>query len=177
MSPQAIDFCRQRGLNKLHLGTLDTYPPAEPFDLITMLDVVEHVEDDVALLRTARQLLRRGGHLLVAVPAFPSLWGRHDDMLHHKRRYTKGSLRRVVGDGGFFIEHLTFLNAFLFPVAWARRAVARITGTQESNDLMIPARPINAALRTVFTLEKRIVPHTSLPIGLTLLCLARKETE
>jgi SAM-dependent methyltransferase len=173
-APQAIAFCRERGLTRLYCGTLETYPPSEPFDLITMLDMVEHVEDDDALLRTGRRLLGERGHILIAVPAFPSLWSDYDEVLHHKRRYTRGGLRRLVEHAGFTVEHLTFFNCFLFPVAWMKRVAAHATGGGKANDLDIPPRPLNAALRGVFRIERRILPHASLPIGLSLLCLARK---
>jgi SAM-dependent methyltransferase len=172
-APQAIAFCRERGLTRLHLGTLETYPPSEPFDLITMLDMAEHVEDDEGLLRTGRRLLAEGGHILIAVPAFPSLWSTHDEILHHKRRYTRRSLRRLVEHAGFTVEHLTFFNCFLFPVAWVKRVAARATGGGKANDLDIPPRPLNATLREVFRVERRILARASLPIGLSLLCLAR----
>jgi SAM-dependent methyltransferase len=173
-APQAIAFCGERGLTRLHLGTLDTYPASAPFDIITMLDMVEHVEDDGGLLRSGRRLLRDGGHILIAVPAFPSLWSRHDELLHHKRRYTRGTLRRLVEGAGFTVEHLTFFNAFLFPVAWLKRLAARATGSDKANDLEIPPRPLNTAMRALFRIERRIIPHASLPFGLSLLCLARK---
>jgi SAM-dependent methyltransferase len=177
MAPQAIDFCRERGLTRLHLGTLDTYPASEPFDLITMLDMLEHVEDDEGLLRVGRRLLREGGHILIATPAFPSLWSKHDEILHHKRRYTRSGLRRLVEHAGFTVEHLTYFNCFLFPVAWARRVASRVTGMQKTNDLEIPSRSLNAVLREVFRIERWILPRTSLPIGLSLLCLARRGGE
>ncbi len=173
-APQAIAFCRERGLTRLYCGTLDTYPPSEPFDLITMLDMVEHVEDDEGLLRAGLGLLNDGGHVLIAVPAFPFLWSTLDEILHHRRRYTRGSLRRVVEHAGFTVEHLTFFNCFLFPVAWVKRIAARATGGGEAHDLDIPPRPLNAALRGVFRAERRILTRWSLPIGLSLLCLARK---
>jgi len=174
VAPQAIDFCKERGLTRLHRGTLEEYPPSEPFDLITMLDMVEHVDDDEGLLRAGRRLLREGGHLLITVPAFPSLWSVHDEVLHHKRRYTRTGLRRLVLRSGFLVEHLTFLNFFLLPVAWLKRTGARVAGSPGVNDLEMPPPFLNAALRSVFGLERHILPHLSLPVGLSLLCLARK---
>jgi len=173
-APQAIEFCRERGLTRLHLGTLETYPPSDPFDLITMLDMAEHVEDDAALLQAGRRLLGEGGHVLIAVPAFPSLWSKHDEILHHKRRYTRRGLRALVERAGFTVEHLSFFNTFLFPVAWMKRIAARLSGSEKANDLEIPPPPLNAALRGVFRIERHILPRASLPIGLSLLCLARK---
>src|SRR4029079_14886838 len=66
----------------------------EPYDLILLLDVLEHIADDVAALAAARRALRPGGHLLVTVPALPWLWSRHDEANHHHRRYLPRGLRR-----------------------------------------------------------------------------------
>lgn len=173
LSPHAIEFCRQRGLQRLFLGTLSGYPRADPFGLVTLFDVLEHVEDDRSLLGDIYNLLEENGDLLISVPAFPSLWTKHDEILHHKRRYTKSSLRSVVNAAGFDIRHLTFFNTFLFPVALVRRGIARAFGAENVNDLEIPSSPVNTILRRVFSLEAGLLPHVSLPVGLSLLCWAK----
>jgi hypothetical protein len=138
-----------------------------------MLDVVEHVEDDLGLLNDARALLRTGGHLLITVPAFPSLWGPLDVVLHHKRRYTRRQLRSLVHTAGYVIEHLTFFNTLLFPVAVIRRLAARVHPGRDTRDLDIPSPAVNNALKRVFGWERYLLPRSSLPLGLSLLCLAR----
>ncbi len=173
-SRQAIDFCHQRGLVNLFHGSLASYPKSQHFDIITMLDVVEHIDDDDGLLRDAYALLKPGGYLLIAVPAFPSLWSAHDVVLHHKRRYTKRRLQQIVESESFEIEHLTFFNMLLFPVAVMKRWLTKLTNSDKANDLEIPGRIINGILKRVFELEADIVPRCSLPFGLSLLCLARK---
>jgi len=173
-SPQAIAFCRQRGLSNLFLGELTGYPAGGHFDLITFLDVLEHVEDDRGTLVTARQLLDDRGRLLITVPAFPSLWSPLDVMLHHKRRYTPAMLRDVVRSAGFSILHLTYFNTLLFPVALVRRAASRVTHTETMGDLEIPGKVLNAVLRKIFELEKPLLPKVSFPFGLSLLCWAEK---
>jgi SAM-dependent methyltransferase len=175
-SPHAIAFCRQRGLSKLYCGSLGAFTAPAPFELITMLDVVEHVADDLELLRAAVPLLAPRGRLLITVPAFPSLWSAHDEMLHHQRRYTRSTLRRVVAEAGFAIDHLSFFNTLLFPVALARRTISRITGSRRTNDLEIPFPPVNAGLRELFAAERRVLSGGSFPFGLSLLCLASKAT-
>jgi SAM-dependent methyltransferase len=171
-SPKAVDFCRQRGLQNLHAGPLSTYQPGVLFDLITMLDVVEHVDDDLGFLNDARRLLRPEGAILITVPAYPSLWSAHDVELHHKRRYRKAELRDRVTTAGFEIHHLTYFNSFLLPVALAKRAIARIMNTKGASDLEIPAGLLNAPLRGIFSFERYILPQTGFPFGLSLLCLA-----
>ena len=75
-------------------GRLPDQVPFQPetFDLVAMLDVLEHIDDDVAGLRALCATLQRGGQVLVTVPAFPFLWSRHDELHHHKRRYRKRGL-------------------------------------------------------------------------------------
>jgi SAM-dependent methyltransferase len=175
-SPHAIEFCRKRGLERLFLGTLDSFPDDQRFDLITLLDVAEHADDDARLLRAALQRLDAGGKLLLTVPAFPSLWGPHDVQTHHKRRYTKNGLGRLMNDSGFSIRHLTFFNTFLFPVAVARRFTSNLRGSQRADDLDLPSPVVNRILMHLFLLEKPLVPRMSLPFGLSLLCLAEKRT-
>src|SRR5262249_30064687 len=121
-------------------------------------------------------LLNEDGTLLVTVPAFPALWGTHDVVTHHKRRYLKGTLRSVVEQAGFHVDYMAYFNFFLFPVAYVRRMVARITGAPEASDMNLPLWPVNKALRVVFESEKYILPHVGFPFGLSLICTARKAT-
>jgi len=172
-APQAIAFCRQRGLTRLHLGPLESYPATEPFDLITMLDVIEHIEDDKAFLHSALSLLRPAGAVLIAAPAHPSMWSRHDEMLHHYRRYTKNAFCELVRSSGLHIERVTYFNSVLFPLAYMGRMATR-TLNLKWNDLDVPIRPVNGALRFLFLLEAPLLPHVSFPFGLSLLCVARK---
>src|SRR4029079_5964860 len=81
ISQQAVDFCRERGLESVKLGAAEDLPyENDSFDLVTALDVVEHLDDDVAGLREMRRVLRRDGRLLLFVPAFMFLWGVQDDV-------------------------------------------------------------------------------------------------
>ncbi len=173
-SPSAIAFCRKRGLKNLFAGSIESYPRNQLFDIITMLDVVEHVDDDRGLLRAGGDLLADSGRLLVTVPAFPWLWSSHDVVLHHKKRYTKAQLVHLMNDAGFEIAHISYFNTFLFPVAVMRRFFARFHGSEATSDLEIPGSALNSALRSVFELEGGILAHASLPFGLSLLCLATK---
>lgn len=173
-SESAVAFCRERGLRNLHCGTLASFHADRPFDLITMLDMVEHVDDDHGLLSDTKRLLADNGHLLVTVPAFPSLWGPHDVLVHHKRRYTRTQFAALMSSTGYDILHLSFFNTFLFPVAVAQRWAARLMGGKGGEDLEIPAAPVNALFRRVFALESPLLSRGSLPFGLSLICLARK---
>ncbi|HZG53808.1 MAG TPA: class I SAM-dependent methyltransferase, partial [Pyrinomonadaceae bacterium] len=88
VSEDALAFCRARGLGQVKLGAAEQLPYADAsFDLVTALDVVEHLDDDAAGLREMRRVLRPGGRALLFVPAFMWLWGVQDDVSHHRRRY------------------------------------------------------------------------------------------
>jgi hypothetical protein len=112
--------------------------------------------------------------VLITVPAFPALWGAHDVVTHHKRRYVKRTLVEALAATGFAVEHISYFNFFLFPVAWVRRTFAKITGASGASDMEVPAKPVNAALRAIFEFEKNLLPQIKFPFGLSLLCVARK---
>lgn len=99
--------------------------PPGPFDLITAFDVLEHVEDDVAFVATLHDRLRPGGTLLVSVPAWPMLYGPHDEVLAHHRRYRPREARALLLGGGFSIARSGGLFHSLLPVRVLQRLVVR----------------------------------------------------
>ena len=102
VSPDALAFCRRRGLQNVRLGEAERLPYEDgSFDLVTGLDVVEHLDDDLAGLREMRRVLRPGGYAFLFVPAFMFLWGVQDDISHHRRRYTLRGLQQTVAAAGF----------------------------------------------------------------------------
>jgi len=141
------------------------------YDLIVLLDVLEHIPDDAAALGALRRKLKPGGRLLMTVPAMPWLWSAHDVAHHHQRRYTASQLRRVVEASGFRVRHLSHFNSLLFPLIVAARAVGKLTGKEGGDDAMPPA-PVNAILKGVFGAERMIVPAVSLPVGVSLAIVA-----
>src|SRR5436190_14856243 len=97
ISGEALTFCRERGLENVKQGEAEALPFEDSsFDLVTGLDVVEHLDDDHEGLKEMRRVLRPGGHVLVFVPAFMFLWGVQDDISHHRRRYTLDQLKQVM---------------------------------------------------------------------------------
>ncbi|WP_315762848.1 class I SAM-dependent methyltransferase [Sphingomonas sp. Y38-1Y] len=143
------------------------------YDLVAVLDVVEHVEDDVAALRGMAAVLKPGGAILVTVPAHPWMWSAHDTVNHHHRRYSKGSLDQAIRAAGLRHNGLRYFNSLLFPVAVAARLAGKLTGKDDSDDSP-PAAPVNKALETVFRLERHLVGRVPLPPGLSIITLVRK---
>jgi SAM-dependent methyltransferase len=141
--------------------------PEGAYDLVAILDVLEHVEDDKASLVSMAEKLRPGGRILLTVPAHPWMWSAHDEVNHHKRRYTKRSFRAAVADAGLKLELLTYFNSLLFPVAAAARLAGRAAGNKDSDDAMPPA-PLNRLLEAIFRTESYAIGRLPFPPGVSL---------
>ena len=104
VSKYALDFCRKRGVNNLVLGRAEkTNFPSESFDLILMLDVLEHIKDDKKAIGETRRILKEGGYFLVTVPAYQFIWSEHDEILGHYRRYSISDFSKKLEEAGFDI--------------------------------------------------------------------------
>ncbi|MBB3694749.1 bifunctional 2-polyprenyl-6-hydroxyphenol methylase/3-demethylubiquinol 3-O-methyltransferase UbiG [Sphingomonas sp. BK580] len=141
------------------------------YDLVAVLDVVEHIEDDVAALAAMRACLRPGGKILIAVPAHQWMWSAHDVVNHHHRRYSKPTLVRAIRAAGLKERGLTYFNSLLFPLAAAARVAGRLTGRDDSDDSP-PAAPLNALFERIFRVERHLVGRVPMPIGVSILTLA-----
>ncbi len=141
------------------------------YDLIALLDVLEHIEDDEAALRSIRTLLKPGGRILLTVPANRWMWSAHDTVHHHFRRYNPGSLRAVASAAGLKLYHLSHFNTLLFPLAAAARLAGKLAGREEADDAQPPA-PLNAAFTSIFGLERHLLGRVPLPFGISLFAVA-----
>lgn len=147
------------------------------FDLVTALDVIEHVEDPVAALKEFRRVLNDNGRLIITVPAFRFLWSRQDDALCHLRRYVRRDLRSQLQDAGFSVQRCSYFFCATFPVVVAVRKLRSLfpkNGKPVSDTATLPAGWINALLKTVFDWEARIAVRCGLPLGSTIFAVAVK---
>ncbi|WP_448501202.1 class I SAM-dependent methyltransferase [Sphingomonas sp.] len=154
------------------LPALDGVAPAS-YDLVAVLDVIEHVGDDVAALKGIARALKPGGAILVTVPAHPWMWSAHDVVNHHHRRYSKATLAAAIDRAGLRHNGLRYFNSLLFPIAVAARLAGKLTGKDDSDDSP-PAAPINTALEHIFRVERHLVGRIPLPPGLSIITLLRK---
>lgn len=145
--------------------------PDGSYDLIGLFDVLEHIEDDHGSLVTLGRKLKPEGSLLISVPAMPWLWSEHDVSHHHKRRYTRSSLSRVIEAAGLDVEVISYFNTLLFPLAVAQRVGQRITLSNKPADAMPPPW-LNASLGAVFAAERHLAGRVPLPFGLSLFAIA-----
>jgi 2-polyprenyl-3-methyl-5-hydroxy-6-metoxy-1,4-benzoquinol methylase len=136
----ALDYCRKRGVNALEAEISQRVPwPDASADCITMLDVLEHVDDEVKVLTEAKRMLKPEGVLIATVPAYPWLWTERDEFHHHKRRYLKNELVTLFEHfSEFEIITCSYINCFLFPLALFERLYRKFFLTKRPGDLKIP---------------------------------------
>ena len=175
ISPQAVEFCRERGLDSVKLGAIEQLPyENNSFELITALDVIEHLDDDVAGLREIRRVLRPDGRVLLFVPAFMFLWGVQDDVSHHRRRYTLPRLLSAVEDAGFAVEWSSYANISFFLPVLLVRSVMRWLGLRAATEYGINISPMNGPFSRLFAAERFVFERGRLPFGVSAVCIARR---
>jgi SAM-dependent methyltransferase len=150
-------------------------PFAEEFDVVGAFDVIEHIEDDAAVLKQMHAATRPDGGIVLTVPQHPRLWSVADDIAHHKRRYTRRELIMKVRAAGFDVLRATSFVSLLLPAMLAARAGKK---EREDFDAMSEhsfSRPVDRALRGVMAVERMLIAAgISLPAGGSLLLVARK---
>ena len=147
----------------------------ERFDLIVMLDVLEHLEKDVESLRRLLQLLKPSGHLLLTVPALPWLWSAHDELHHHKRRYERHHLMATMRDAGASVRKMSYFNTLLLPPIAIMRLLSKLNGGDRlAAGLTMPPAVLNGVLLGLFGSERKLLTRVNLPVGVSLLAIAQR---
>lgn len=146
---------------------------SETFSLVSVIDILEHVDDDDLAIRELFRVLRKGGWLLVSVPAFMALFGEHDRLFGHFRRYSKSEIARKIKSSGFHIKKITYIQPLFFlPLLIKRRFF-----TSKDNllgDFNVPNEKINSFLHKLVSFERFPLRYINFPIGATVLMLAHK---
>ncbi len=163
-----------RALGKITVAPFDTdFQPPERFGLILMLDVLEHLDDDVAALRHAVELLVPGGLLVLTVPALMALWTNHDDMNHHRTRYTRTTLGAAAASAGVTIDHQRYFFHWLVPLKLAIRLNERLR-PRPPQVPAVPAAPINRLILAASHFEQATWGRLPWPAGSSLLAVIRR---
>jgi SAM-dependent methyltransferase len=179
-SADALRFCAGRGFQRLFRADFQQLPVrGDSFDLITSIDVLEHLPDDRRAIAELHRILRPEGMLVVSVPAFQFLWGDHDTLYGHHRRYTTGQLRERLESAGFEIQKLTYFEpAFVAPL-WLyrnfKKLFARGEGIAERDDFIALFPPLNTILTHMIAAERFPLRYVSIPFGVTILAVAVKK--
>ena len=175
LAPEAISFCRQRGLNNVRQGDIHALPFVDAsFDAVICSSVLYHqwVTDLDGAVCEMRRVLRPGGLMLINVPAFRFLHSAHDEAVMTARRFRKPEIRRLLLNQNFTIRRLTYWTTLLFPLAVAARTFAgsKMGRDFEKNQTSLPQR----AFAQVMKLELLLLREISFPFGVALLAVARK---
>jgi ubiquinone/menaquinone biosynthesis C-methylase UbiE len=178
MNPELVALARQRGYEDVVAGIVEELPWVdESFDLVTLLDVLEHTADDLVTLEEMRRVIRPGGHLLVTVPAYQVLWSNHDVVNDHYRRYSRRTLHVAACSAGWSVERMTPFNSLLLAPAAAVRLTQKLRREQieaHTPDARIGPSWLHPVLELPLRAEASWLRRNhSLPAGLSLLAHLR----
>lgn len=173
MSAPALAACRQRELTTLDLN--HDWPAPASADCILACDVLEHIDDDVGLLRKLKLALRPRGWLIAAVPAYDFLWSGEDYVSGHCRRYNKPLLQKRIEEAGFATEWCSYFNSLLLPLVAAAIFYKRLLrpGDMYKSDVEPLPQWQNAIFYHIFAIERNILPRFRFPAGASILLVAR----
>lgn len=180
ISEKALRLCKTRNLKKLCCADIDSMPfKDETFNLITCFEVLcqRRVCNDEYALKELYRMCKKGGKLLIRLPAFNLLYSLHDKAADTKRRYTKDYLKEKLIKCGFVIRRVTYANTLLFPFELFWRIFAKFFKNNNStlnSDLNKTNKFLNKLFLYVLTLEKMILKKIDLPFGLSIICIAEK---
>lgn len=176
-----LAYCAQRGHENLAACSVTELAYAnEAFDVVISCDVLEHIDTDVEAMREMQRVIRPGGILIATVPAHKFLWSEHDEALAHVRRYERKEFISRLQEAGYSIEKLSAAVSFVFPVILAFRLLQRVRpkpSDQPDTDLRILPKPINNVLIALLKLEAWLMKFMNLPVGTSLVVVARKSEE
>jgi SAM-dependent methyltransferase len=184
-NPRPLRVAAQRGLTTCQARG-DRLPFAEgAFDLVALLDTLEHIPDELAVLHESRRVLKPGGKLVVTAPALMWLWSYNDEINDHQRRYTAAELRQKLELCRFTVRRLSYTNLFLFPLVAGLRLLRPATPklasphlTDDEQVYQVEMEPIpepaNTLLHAVGRLEAELLARVDLPVGVSVICVAEK---
>ncbi len=173
----ALDYASKRGLTNLMNCYLNEFPKDkyQP-DVITFLDVIEHIDDDKSVVKDAYNILNKNGYIIASVPAYQWLWSQHDVLHMHYRRYTKKKFIKLFKEAGFTIQYASYFNSILFPLIATKRIIDKFTGSDKKDISPIEeVSPLmNYILKNIFLFEKKLIPNLNLPFGVSIVIVAKK---
>lgn len=169
-SGEAVEFCRRRGLERVQQAPLEQLPFGDGrFDVVIATDVIEHLDDDRRALAELRRVTKPGGRLVVTVPAYTWLWSRHDESLHHRRRYTARRLSAQMTSAGWAPRVETYFFTALLPGVAAVRAFRRGEGNGDGeSDLSLTSARVGRLLELPSRGEAKLIERgVNLPAGVS----------
>jgi len=178
-SADAIQFLSDRGLNLIVRSDVDQSVPFKDntFSAITCLDVLEHLDNDLKLLKEIGRVCKPGGYVILTVPAFGILWSSHDIALHHKRRYTKQQMLSMISQFNWKVIKCSYYNGILFcpilSIRMLKKCLSRHNPARSDFFINLPAW-LNRTLCLFFLCEISLLKYLNLPFGVSLLFILQK---
>ena len=176
-SEEALAFSKDRGIDGLVRSNVEVLPfLGSSFHIVTALDVLEHIDDDLQGLDELFRISKEGGVLIITVPAYGFLWSEHDEALHHRRRYAASELRNKLTNAGFTVERITYYITFLFfPILFMRfvQSISKKSIQAKTSHIILPGW-LNSLLIAILGFERMLLRWINFPFGVSIVCLARK---
>lgn len=174
----SVALARAKGLQVNQAEQIWDFSSLGQFDLITLCDVLEHVEHDHPAVEAIRMALADGGTILVTVPALMSLWSEHDVVNHHFRRYTRRELLALFPNDRWEVLRVSYFSTLLLPAIWAARNLGKLSRkpSASTGDLKFGPRLLDTCLLAIFRSEKILLRWFNLPLGSSLILVARKRS-
>lgn len=178
-SVRALRYCAARGHARLATADFHDLPyRGDTFDLVSCLDVLEHLRDDRRAAGELARVLAPGGLLVMTVPAYEFLWGDHDVLYGHYRRYRASGLRSRLQEAGLEVLRATYFEPLYLPPLWLYRRWKlmwkRGAGLEQRDDFVTIGPRLNRFLTELLAAERFVLRHVNLPFGVTIAALARK---
>lgn len=172
---EAIRWCADKGLGRVDKGDICNIPSGDQvYDLVMATDIIEHVDDDIAALREIERVMKPGGHAIITVPAFESLWGLQDTVSHHKRRYRQKELIKNLNRTGLVVDECFYFNYLLFFPIWVVRQAIRVFRINLNSENELNPSWINSFLTKLFLIDVMTARKIAPPFGVSLLAIVRK---
>lgn len=174
-SEEAIRYCKKRGLRNVELGSIyNTSYKKSSFELITLLDVLEHTQEEKTLREISR-LLTTDGVLVLTVPAYTWLWSHWDVLQHHKKRYSQKDLRELLEKSGFKVLKISYMFSFLvLPLIFVRVFKNIFFKNNYSSDFKLTFKFLDRILVGVSDLERWLIVKCNIPFGTSIVCVAQR---
>ena len=175
ISEKAIANCKTNGIQNAFVMDAQKISLSEQFDIIVASDCLEHLLDDNAAIKNWTTLLKTGGKLYVFVPAFQSLWSKHDEVNMHYRRYTNKELKSKLITENLTILKSSYWNFFLFiPLYFFRKIDAVVSRNKKKEGQIIDGKITNSILLKLLLFENKLLKYINFPFGVSTFCIAEK---